>query len=1337
MKRLLPFIKMMAVMLCIALSFNANAQNQYTYWNVNGKNVGELTSLNRVTGSESSDPTGESCYKQYTVIRSDAQRPYLNFDLDGVIDFSDSKEIKLKMFTFSPDKPVTNTTLAIGLYDKELSAEKLAYATVENFDEWVEYTFNFDDVNTEIAFSTVRVYFNFDDKSGESNNMIYVLDHITGPLVKQDMINTTASVLEDGRRVQINFLNHTEFAQFFNPTFKVFNEAGSELSVRQTSIQSAFIELLLNEEVQINEKLTYSFVGGTVSDIDGLVLSPFAGKEVMNNSKIDETNSLLYKFGQPSLLNLGNPYQFTLEETAKDPVNPSEIAGKFVRGESQWVNIVWTLSKNHEFDFTSSKTFSFDVYLEDINKLDLNKKVNIGFRRYDAEGNRLPDLNLPNHQSITCYGNWATYTFDLSEYTMDDLNGITDVLFYIAPSDDNLKGTGLTGYINNVRGPKIISDELVASASLSPMNNKVLVDIVSFGELTTVTTPDFTVTENGQPVAVTMVSNTERQLVLELERTLDMDAEIVVSYNADNGKVQDENGFVLASFTQNLNEQKVVVEKEMENGVFYFYDGSTTNPLFNVNPVNQVVEVVDNPFPTAEVADAKVSKIDRKKGHRAIQYMNLLDGATIYGDRNLKFSIYVYQEGQAEMIRQNVLQFRIFTPGRAGNIVERLDVVKQDGWVKYTFDFTDFVTNNTDGSLVKESVYDTFELTFGEDIGDGGSDATIESTIYYATNFFGPHVQSDGDASLYSLMSDDMYLDGLSEGTKNFTIDVTYGAEVPQISAVANNKEAVIDIAQANSLSENTVVTVTSKDGNTTEIYTITYNEAAPSMNADLKEISLNGFAISNFDPAQTEYTITYLRGETTVPEVDAMVADETATYSIDAPMEIPGETVITVTAQNGDEKVYTLHFEWTTASDINTVEYIKVNDVAIAEFDQNTLMYEVTYPYGTTAIPTVTSSTTDEFASIDITQVPMMPGDATIEVTAQDGSVNTYTVKFLLGAPSTDATLASLSIDGQPLDNFSADVFEYNVEYPYGTTTIPELSGETSFVDVANVETNQATAMPGSASIVVTAQDGVTMLTYTVNYNWGDPSTDASITAILLDGVAMEEFEVATNNYEVMLPASTETLPVITVTTSDENATYEVSTLEGLEGEVTITITAQDGTTTSTYSINFSLEVLSDNANLTAILLDDVALEGFNADVFDYEVTVSALQTVTYTLEDETASVEVVQATVFGEKAIIKVTAEDGVTVKEYTVLFKQLAPTSINDLFADIKVYGFNQVLTLSSKDGFRNNAVRIFNTNGQLVHQQKIDGTKVQIKNLRSSIYIVQLEIDGQVYVQKVML
>ncbi|ANQ51724.1 T9SS type A sorting domain-containing protein [Flammeovirga sp. MY04] len=1337
MKKLLLSYRFIAVFLAITLSYNVHAQENFTYLKSNELTVGEVGEIDRLTTSMSGDPEGLMCDEVYKFIRSDAQRAYFEIDLKGSIDFSNSTEIKLNLFTFSPESPVTNTSLAIALFDAEGGNETLAYSSINNFDQWEEYTFDFNGINQDVEFTKVRVFLIFQDEIGESDKMKFFVDRVSGPFVKQEMINTAAQVSEDGRRVKINFLNHTDFAQFFNPTFKVFNEAGTELAVRQTSIQGSSIELLLSEAVQIKEKLTYSFVSGTISDVDGVVLSPFAGKEVMNHSKVDETTNLLYKFGQPSLLNLGNPYLFTLEENAQDPANPSEVAGKFVRGESQWVNIVWALSKNHEFDFTSSKTFSFDVYLEDINKLDLNKYVNIGFRKYDAEGNRLPDLNLPNHKSVTCYGKWATYTFDLSEYTMDDLNGITDMLFYIAPSDDNLKGTGMTGYINNVRGPKIISDELVASASLSPMNNKVLVDIVSFGELTTVTTPDFTVTENGQPVAVTMVSNTERQLVLEMERKLDMDAEIIVNYNADNGTVQDENGFVLASFTQNLNEQKVVVEKEMENGIFYFYDGSTTNPLFNVNPVNQVVEVVDNPFPTAEVANAKVSKIDRKKGHRAIQYMNLLDGATIYGDRNLKFSIYVYQEGQAEMIRQNVLQFRIFTPGRAGNIVERLDVVKQDGWVKYTFDFTDFVTNNTDGTLVKESVYDTFELTFGEDIGDGGSDATIESTIYYATNFFGPHVQSDGDASLYSLMSDDMYLDGLSEGTKNFTIDVTYGAEVPQISAVANNKEAVVDIAQANSLSENTVVTVTSKDGNTTEVYTITYNESAPSMNADLKEISVNGFAISNFDPAQTEYTFTYLRGETSVPEVDAMVADETATYSIDAPMEIPGETVITVTAQNGDEKVYTLHFEWTTASDINTVEYIRVNDVAIAEFDQNTMMYEVTYPYGTTAIPTVTSSTTDEFASIDITQAPMMPGDATIEVTAQDGSVNTYTVKFVLGAPSTDATLASLSVDGQPLDNFSADVFEYNVEYPYGTTTIPELSGETSFVDVANVETNQATAMPGSASIVVTAQDGVTMLTYTVNYNWGAPSTDASITAILLDGVAMEEFEVATDNYEVMLPASTETLPVITVTTSDENATYEVSTLEGLEGEVTITITAQDGTTTSTYSINFTLEVLSDNANLTAILLDDVALEGFDADVLDYEVTVTELQTVTYTLEDETASVEVLQATAFGEKAMITVTAEDGVTVKEYTVLFKQQAPTSINDLFADIKVYGFNQVLTLSSKDGFRNNAVRIFNTNGQLVHQQKIDGTKVQIKNLRSSIYIVQLEIDGQVYVQKVIL
>ncbi|MGI6533559.1 MAG: hypothetical protein ACOX23_02930 [Peptococcia bacterium] len=47
-----------------------------------------------------------------------------------------------------------------------------------------------------------------------------------------------------------------------------------------------------------------------------------------------------------------------------------------------------------------------------------------------------------------------------------------------------------------------------------------------------------------------------------------------------------------------------------------------------------------------------------------------------------------------------------------------------------------------------------------------------------------------------------------------------------------------------------------------------------------------------------------------------------------------------------------------------------------------------------------------------------------------------------------------------------------------------------------ATMNINQATALPGTATVVVTAEDGTTKRTYTVNFNVL-PNTDASLTSL------------------------------------------------------------------------------------------------------------------------------------------------------------------------------------------------------------------------------------------------
>ncbi|MEN0072349.1 MAG: phosphatase PAP2 family protein, partial [Propionicimonas sp.] len=83
---------------------------------------------------------------------------------------------------------------------------------------------------------------------------------------------------------------------------------------------------------------------------------------------------------------------------------------------------------------------------------------------------------------------------------------------------------------------------------------------------------------------------------------------------------------------------------------------------------------------------------------------------------------------------------------------------------------------------------------------------------------------------------------------------------------------------------------------------------------------------------------------------------------------------------------------------------------------------------------------------------------------------------------PSSDATLATLTVDGTAVAGFAPSTTAYAVELPAGTTAVPVV-GATSADPNATVEVTQAAALPGTAVVEVTAQDGTTLQTYRVGF--------------------------------------------------------------------------------------------------------------------------------------------------------------------------------------------------------------------------------------------------------------
>jgi len=101
--------------------------------------------------------------------------------------------------------------------------------------------------------------------------------------------------------------------------------------------------------------------------------------------------------------------------------------------------------------------------------------------------------------------------------------------------------------------------------------------------------------------------------------------------------------------------------------------------------------------------------------------------------------------------------------------------------------------------------------------------------------------------------------------------------------------------------------------------------------------------------------------------------------------------------------------------------------------------------------------------------------------VTMPSADVN-LVANFTLIILSTDATLSDLKVSGNTITNFSPSELSYNVELESGTTIVPTIIATANDIN-ANFLITDATALPGTTTVTVTAEDGITIQTYSVNF--------------------------------------------------------------------------------------------------------------------------------------------------------------------------------------------------------------------------------------------------------------
>ncbi len=428
-------------------------------------------------------------------------------------------------------------------------------------------------------------------------------------------------------------------------------------------------------------------------------------------------------------------------------------------------------------------------------------------------------------------------------------------------------------------------------------------------------------------------------------------------------------------------------------------------------------------------------------------------------------------------------------------------------------------------------------------------------------------------------------------GASTYEVDgVPYGTTQVIISTLT-----VSDFATADKSPNETVnitgetIVVTAQDGSSTT-YNFIVNPAPPSSAKAITSLVVTVSGSSNTFTASpsggTNYVINNVPyGSTEVIITSLAVSDyATADKSENDTMPITGDSIV-VTAQDGSSTTYNVSINTGPQSSDKAITSLIVSVSGSNETYSASLSgaseYVVNAPYGTTEV-IISTLTLSDFATADKSVSDAIPltGDS-IVVTAQDGSMATYSVSI---------TVSSVLATGNSVNTISFSVSGSSMSYlgtisggdtiiatlPNGSTEAVIASLNLSSFATSNKNVDDSISLTGD-SMIITAQDGSTK-TYTFNFSVSAVSTQKNIESITFSFTISSESmtyagTVSNNNITTSgIPYydSTGTLAISNLEISDyATANKSVGSTALLGNNYNyITVTAQDSST-KTYGLS------------------------------------------------------------------------------------------------------------------------------------------------------------------------
>lgn len=567
---------------------------------------------------------------------------------------------------------------------------------------------------------------------------------------------------------------------------------------------------------------------------------------------------------------------------------------------------------------------------------------------------------------------------------------------------------------------------------------------------------------------------------------------------------------------------------------------------------------------------------------------------------------------------------------------------------------------------------------------------------------------SDAD-TLLAIYGNGVMIEGFRPDLFYYTYELPVGTEyIPELSWQEADQWQTVTASQPYNTATKQITQIDVVAGSGKKnTYTVSYEIMLSSVDT-LKTIFIGAEQIEEYDPYTTEYYLYLAAKDSVAPNVTWQEGDmyqtvipQTTPYIINN-VQIGWKTTLTVQAQDGHSRVYSIYFLFEQVlSDNTALLNIYLDGEPMSDFDPTVHMYRIAIPYGNKK-PSVLSEAAEPMQQIQIAH-----GDTTIiTVTAEDQiTTETYTLIFLY-EKSSYAYLEGIYQDEELIPGFRPDSLEYTITLPYGTTTMPTftykegIEGQTVDVETITLAENKLTHI-----FTVTAPDEESATAYNVFVEVA-LNDNSRLQTLLVKGTQIVNFHADTLNYTILYPigsseADFATIADIEAIAEDVNATIQITQ----NGEdINVQVIAQDGNHTRVYSIHQEV-TLSSNTRLSALYIDGTLIRDFNPEVTEYTYYVTNTQPeVKAIAEDSTSTIE------YGIYAVdapyyIYVTAQDG-SEQVYTIFF---VSTTINDAATpnalDVLMKHIKGTRDIAFATLRKNVSVCVYHMNGQVLFHAAI--------------------------------